>query len=213
MPATGSPTAFNPEADMPRIVRNATLLVLLSLLLLPGCAAVNQLAALRLVTFEFAGVSDVRLVGIPIGPGADYSNLGMADAARLAAAMLSRQAPIELVAHVAATNPAENKVTARMAGMDWKLFVEDHEALAGRLADPLEFRPGRTTDVPLSVRFDLVQLGSGGASDLFNLAIAIAGQGTIRKDLRLELLPTIETSAGPIRYPAPIVVHRLGSTQ
>jgi len=198
---------------MLRIARNAILLVLLSPLLLPGCAAVNQMAALRLVTFEFAGVSDVRFVGIPIGPGADYSNLGMADVARLGAAMLSQQAPIDLVAHVAATNPAENRVTARMAGMDWKLFVEDHEALAGRLADPLEFRPGRTTDVPLLVRFDLVQLGSGGARDLFNLAIAIAGQGTIRKDLRLELRPTIETSSGPIRYPAPIVVHRLGSTR
>jgi len=198
---------------MLRIARNAILLVLLSPLLLPGCAAVNQMAALRLVTFEFAGVSDVRFVGIPIGPGADYSNLGMADVARLGAAMLSQQAPIDLVAHVAATNPAENRVTARMAGMDWKLFVEDHEALAGRLADPLEFRPGRTTDVPLLVRFDLVQLGSGGARDLFNLAIAIAGQGTIRKDLRLELRPTIETSSGPIRHPAPIVVHRLGSTR
>jgi hypothetical protein len=198
---------------MPRTARFAAPVVLLSILLLPGCAAVNELAALRSVTFEFAGVSDVRFVGIPIGPGADYSRLGMADVARLAAAALAKQAPIELVAHVSATNPAENKVVARMVGMDWKLFVEDHQALTGHLADPVEFRPGRTADVPLTVGFDLVQLGSGGASDLYDLAIAIAGQGMIKKDLRLELMPTIETSIGPIRYPTPIVVHRLGSTR
>jgi hypothetical protein len=194
-----------------RAFRLAVPFALFAMLVLPGCAAVDELAALRLVTFDFAGVSDVRLVGIPIGPGADYSRLGVGDAARLAAAYLSKQAPIDLVVHVDATNPPENKVTARMVDMDWTLFVEDHEALAGKLGGAVALVPGRTTDVPLVVRFDLVQLGSGGASDLYNLAVAIAGQGTVRKNLRLELVPIIETAMGPIRYPAPIVVRRLGT--
>ena len=186
---------------------------LLAVVALPGCAAMNEVAALRHVTFAFSGVSNVRFVGIAIGPGASYSNLSMADLARLAAAALAQQAPIELVAHVSATNPPENKVPARMVNMGWKLFVEDRQALAGQLDTPVVIEPGKAVDVPVAVRFDLVQMGASGAQDLYDLAIAIAGQGTVQKDMRLELVPTIETSLGPITYPAPLVIRRAAAAQ
>lgn len=208
-PSTSRPD----EVAMSRPFRSVLPFTLLALLALPGCSTMQELAALRLVTFAFSNVSDVRFVGIPIGPGADYSNLGIADAARLGAAIIAKQAPIELVAHVAATNPPENKVAARMVGMGWKLFVEDHQALAGDLGTPVVIEPGRTVDVPVPVRFDLVEMGAGGARDMFDLAVAIAGQGTIRKDLRFELAPRIETKVGPLSYPAPIVIRRLGTGQ
>jgi hypothetical protein len=198
---------------LPRFAAPLALVALLAAALVPGCAAVNQMTALGLVGFDFAGVSDVRFVGIPLGPGADYSKLGVADVARVAAAALSKQAPIELVAHVTATNPSANSATVHMTGLDWKFFVEDHQALAGRLADAIELRPGKPADVPLAVRFDLVQLGVGGARDLYDLAVAIAGQGQVTKDLRLELVPTVDTPAGPMAFPAPIVVRRLGSAK
>jgi len=185
-----------------------TTLALLGLLALPSCAALQEIAALRLVSFRFASVSDVRLVGIPIGAGSSYSTLGLADLARLAAAVASSQAPIEMVAHVSATNPPENKVTARIVQLGWTLFVEDRQALAGGLDSSVTIAPGRTADVPLAVRFDLLELGVGQSRDLFDVALAIAGQGTVRKNLRLELVPTIETSLGPIQFPAPVVVSR-----
>jgi len=193
---------------MPRHPLVATTLALLGVLALPGCTALQEIAALRLVSFRFASVSDVRLVGIPIGAGSSYSTLGLADLARLAAAVASRQAPIELVAHVSATNPPENKVTARLVQLSWTLFVEDRRALAGGLDSPVAIAPGRTSDVPLAVRFDLLELGAGQSRDLFDLALAIAGQGSVKKNLRLELVPTIETSLGPIQFPAPVVVSR-----
>lgn len=191
-----------------RRLRLAAPLALAALVALPGCAAMNELAALRLVSFAFANVSDVRFVGIPIGPNADYSNLGLADVARVAAAVVAKQAPLEMVAHVSATNPAENRVAATMAGLGWKLFVEDRQALAGEIANPVKIPSGQTVDVPLAVRIDLVQLGASGARDLFDLAVAIAGQGTIRKDLRLELVPRVETPIGPLSYPSPVVIRR-----
>lgn len=196
-----------------RRFRLAAPLALLALVALPGCTAMQELAALRLVSFAFSNVSDVRFVGIPIGPSADYSNLGLADAARVAAAVIAKQAPIELVAHVSATNPPENKVTARLVRMGWKLFVEDRQALAGDLGTPVVIESGRTVDVPVAVRFDLVTMGVSGARDMFDLAVAIAGQGTIRKDMRLELVPTVETSVGPLTYPSPIVIRRGGAAQ
>jgi hypothetical protein len=193
---------------LPRTIRFAAPLALLALVALPGCAGMQEVAALRHVSFAFSSVSDVRFVGIPIGPGADYSKLSMSDLARLAAAALAQQAPIELVAHVSATNPPENKVPARMVSMGWKLFVEERQALAGQLNTPVVFEPGHAVDVPIAVRFDLVQMGASGAQDMYDLAIAIAGQGVVQKDMRLELVPTIETSVGPITYPAPLVIRR-----
>jgi hypothetical protein len=185
-----------------------TILALLGLFALPGCTALQEIAALRLVSFRFASVSDVRLVGIPIGAGSSYSTLGLADLARLAAAVASNQAPIEMVAHVSATNPPENKVAARIVQLGWTLFVEERQALTGGLDSQVTITPGRTADVPLAVRFDLFELGGGRSRDLFDVALAIAGQGTVKKNLRLELVPTIETSLGPIRFPAPVVVSR-----
>ena len=189
-------------------MRLASPLALIALLAIPGCTALQQLAALRTVTFAFAGVSDVRLAGVRIGAGSDFASLSLADAARLGAAVIAKDVPIEFVAHVSAANPRENTVTARMVELGWKLFIEDRQTLAGQLGGAVAIAPGTTSDVPLTVRFDLLQLGSGGARDLFDLALAIAGYGPLRKDLRLELVPTIETSLGPIRYPAPVVVSR-----
>jgi len=183
-------------------------LALVSLILVPGCTALQELAALRTVTFAFANVSDVRVAGIRIGAQSSYSSLGITDAARLGAAIVANEVPLEFIAHVSATNPPENTVSARMVDLGWTLFIEDRQELAGQLGGAVAIAPGATADVPLSVRLDLLRLGSGGARDLFDLAMAIAGYGTLQKDLRLELVPTIETSIGPIRYPSPVVVRR-----
>lgn len=196
---------------MPRHLLMATALAMAAAVT-PGCTALQELAALRSVTFEFASVSDVRLAGIPIGPGSSFSRLGVSDAARLGAAVVAREVPIELVAHLEATNPAENRVTARLVALGWAFFVEERRALSGDLGSPVALSPGTKTDVPLTVRFDLLELGGGGARDLFDLALGIAGQGTVAKDLRLELVPTIETSLGPMRFPAPVVVRRAGGS-
>jgi hypothetical protein len=182
--------------------------VLGALLVLPGCTALQELVALRTVTFAFSNVSDVRIAGIPIGSGSTFARLSAGEVARLASAVLSKEVPIDLVAHVAATNPAENKVTARLVALSWKLFVEDRRVLEGGLANRVAIAPGVITDVPLAMRFDLLELSRGGARDLFDLAVGIAGSRTVTKDLRLELSPTVDTSLGPIRYPAPIVVRR-----
>jgi hypothetical protein len=193
---------------MSRASRFVLAFALFAPLALAGCTAWQQLAALRTVTFAFSRVSDVRLAGIPLDRVTNFSSLGVADMARLATAVATKRVPLELVAHVGATNPGENTVAARMVDCAWTLFVEDRQALTGGLAGAVSIEPGRTADVPLAVSLDLAQLGSGGARDLFDLAVAIAGHGSVTKELRLELKPTIETPLGPIRYPVPVTIRR-----
>jgi hypothetical protein len=188
--------------------RRTLAVAFLVLLAIPGCATLQQMAALHSVRFEFARVSDVRIAGIPIGENTSFRSLSIAHAAQLAAAVVRKEVPLEMIAHVQATNPEENAVTARMVALDWNLFIEDRQALAGGLGNPVTISPGVTADVPLTVHVDLVQLGSGGARDLFDLGLAIAGRGTLQKDLRIELAPTIETPLGPMRYAMPVTVRR-----
>lgn len=174
---------------------------------LPGCTALQQMAALRHVTFRFDRVSDVTLAGIPVGPGADYSSVGVANLAQLAAAVAEGRVPLGLTAHVAATNPAENAVTARLIDLSWTLFVEERRTVDGFIAGVIPIEPGTTADVPVGVELDLREFWEGGARDLFEVAAGIAG-GANAKLLRLELVPSIETDIGTIRYPAPITVRR-----
>lgn len=179
----------------------------IAVVLLAGCAAVQQIAALRSVSFAFANVSGVRIAGVPVTEGLRWSSLGVTDVARIAGAITTKNVPVDLVAHVSATNPAQNKVPARLVTLGWKLFVDDRPMLDGTVNEPVAITPGTTADVPVAVRFDLLAITGGGARDLFETAMSLAGYGTTHKELRLELVPTIDTSLGPITYPSPIVVR------
>lgn len=77
------------------MIRRTRLAVLAALALsaLAGCTAWQQLAALRTVTFAFSRVSDVRLAGIPLDRVTDFGSLGVADMARLAAAVATKRVP------------------------------------------------------------------------------------------------------------------------
>ncbi len=188
--------------------RRAALLAGGLLLAAAGCATLRQLSVLRTVTFAYAGITDVRLAGVRIDESSSFARLSVADAARLGAALAARDLPLELVAHVRASNPGENKVAAQLLGLDWTLFVEERRMLTGALTRAVSIEPGGSQDVPLGVRLDLLALEGGGVRDLYDAALAIAGRGPVRKDLRLELRPTIETALGPMRFTAPVVVRR-----
>ena len=101
---------------MTRTNCRVALLASLALVALPACTALEQLAALRTVTFAFAGISDVRAAGIRVGPGASYGSLSSTDITRLGAAIVARNIPLDMIAHVSATNPPDNTVTARVPG-------------------------------------------------------------------------------------------------
>lgn len=190
---------------MYRFVRLSALIVVA---LLSNCATLQEVATLRTVSFAFDRVSEVRLAGVRLEAGTRLSELGVADAARVMDAVSRRSVPIELIAHVRAENPAENRVVARMLEVGWKFFVQDQQTLEGLFGTALSLPPGQPVDVPVAVRFDLVPLTQGGAREVFELGLAIAGYGGSPKELLLELRPTIETPLGPMRYPAPVVVRR-----
>jgi len=181
--------------------------------LLADCATLSQVAALRKVTFNLDHVSAASIAGVRLEGKRTYRDLSAVEIARLGAAVATKSVPLEMTIHIEGENPAENRVTARMIQLAWTLSIRDRETVSGRLDREFLFPPGEPTDVPLAVSLDLWKFfGGEGARDLFDLAMAAAGQGQ-PVSLSIKATPTIQTPIGPMSYPRPttIVQRQVGS--
>lgn len=173
-----------------------------------GCTSLRETAALREVKFSFDRVSNVRVAGVTVDGKDSYTDVGVTDVAKLTAAVLGQNVPTNLVIHVKAENPSSNSVTARMIQLGWTFFVEDRKVLDGKLDSTYAFAPGQPVDVRVPITFDAYDLYSHNAEDLFELGLALADVGEYEKEVRLDLVPTVNTDLGPITYPQPITVKR-----
>ncbi len=185
-----------------KTIRKASRLV--GLALLSGCATLQQLGALRNVDFDLRGVSEVRLAGVDFTRVRSFGDLSFSDAAALASAVSNRNLPLDLQLDVVAVNPTDNYADARLVEMAWTLFLEDRETVSGILDREVVLPRGAPTDVPVSVGLNLVEFYEGNARDLFEIASSLAGVGGDPKEVMVEVLPTVQTSLGPIRYPEPL---------
>ncbi len=186
-----------------RSLRLASAAVLL--LVLPSCAALQSILALSQVDFSLDRVHQLRLAGVELDPIRSYRDLGAVDVLRLGASLADGRLPLELTLVVGAQNPEDNP-EARLVAMDWTLFLEDRETIGGGLAEEVRIPSGGHTPVPVVARLDLLEFFDGGLEELVNLAASLAGVDGAPVNVRMELLPTIETPLGPIRYPQPLVI-------
>lgn len=183
------------------------LLLCLPCLVTAGCQAMREMAALRNVEFALDSVANGFLAGIDLQRVRSFSDLSAGDVFRLSSSVSEGNLPLEFDFVLEAENPAENDVTARMAQMEWTFFIDDRETISGIFKEDIAMPPGQPTLVPIPIRLNLVDFFESGARDLFELALAVAGQGDgVPRRLKLQAVPTIETSIGPIRYPRPITI-------
>lgn len=182
--------------------------VLLSVLMLSfsGCQTLREVANLRNVSFALDRVGDASLAGIDLRRVNSYQDLTAGDVLRLTQAVTRNELPLDFTLHLNAENPPENDVQARLVEMDWTLLVDDSETVSGVFDGNIVLPPGEPRDVPIPIRLDLIEFFDGGAQDLLELALAIAGQNGAPKRIQLRATPTIDTAIGPIRYPQPITV-------
>lgn len=186
----------------------ALLLLLVTVAGSSGCATLQQVMALRDVDFEIDRVADVRLAGIPVENVGSFSQLGFNEVGRIAAATADGDLPLSLDLHLAALNPAENSVDARLVRMDWTLFIEDRETLSGTFDDEVVLPPGEPRNIAIPIQMNLVNFFEGSARDLAQIALSLAGAGGEPTEISVRASPTIRTALGPITYPQPITIVR-----
>lgn len=181
-------------------------LVLLGLLMMTGCSALQQAAALRDVKFDLDRVGAVELAGVDITRFRSYEDLGFVDLGRLTAAITSGSLPLSFNLYVRAENPADNSVPARLIGLDWTLFLQDKKTVSGKINEEIVLEPGAPQEIPVNINLDLVEFFDSGVKDLINLGLALSGEGTPAQEIKLQAVPTIQTPLGPIRYPQPLTI-------
>lgn len=184
-------------------------ITLASMLGMSACATLRQFTALRKVDFSFERVTDVRLAGVPLVGKSSYADLGLADVARITAAIADREVPLDFIVQVRAENPPTNAVSARLLQLGWTFYLDEGPILDGELERAYTFEPGKPVLVPVTVSLDALDLVGQRSQDLFDLALAIAGVEGSSKTLRLDLRPTVQTDLGPITYPSPITIRRV----
>lgn len=189
-----------------RSLRAKSIIVpLFLLLILPGCATLQSVLALRQVDFSLDRVSGLRIAGVEMGRLQRYEDLSAVDVARLVQAVSLGELPLSFLLHVRADNP-EGNPEARLLALDWTLFLQDRETVSGGLLEGVVIPASGSADVPLEVRLDLMEYFDGGVRDLVNLALSLAGQEGPPTHVRLMATPTVDTPLGPIRYPQPLTV-------
>lgn len=189
------------------------LIATIALSTLPSCQTLQEIANLRDVRFAVDRVAGAQLAGIDLSRVRSYEDLNATDVLRLTRAAAEQRLPLSFVLHLTAENPSTNSVPARMVQMDWTLLLEDRETVSGTFNENVVLPPGEPTGIPISIRLDLVEFFGENLRDLVELALAVSGEGGQPKQVKLQAIPTIETTLGPIRYPQPItiVARELGS--
>lgn len=184
----------------------AAILIIVISVVIQGCQTLREIAALRLVDFGIDNVTDARLAGVEVQRIRSYEDLSSTDLFRLGRALASREMPFAFSLNIAAQNPEENEVQARLLRMAWTLFLEDRETISGVLNQEYVLPPGTTTTIPVRIELDLVEFFDRNLEDLVELAISASGQGGEPTNVALRATPTIDTPLGEMEYPRPITI-------
>ena len=171
-----------------------------------GCKTLQEIAALRNVSFAIDRVADARLAGVELNRLKNYQDLSPGDILKLGRAVTRKELPLDFQLHLTAENPPDNSVQARLVKLDWTLLLDDAETISGVFDDDVVLPPGQPTDIAIPISLNLTDFFEHGVRDLVELALAVAGQGGEPKRIKLQAIPTVDTALGPIRYPEPITI-------
>lgn len=173
---------------------------------LAGCAALQQVGALRQVAFDLGGIRGGRLAGVDLARISAPGGLSALEIGRITVAIARKDLPLEFLAEVRAENPVDNKVTATMVRLAWTLFLDDKQTVSGVVDTSLTLPPGEPRIIPVRMRLNLLQFFDGPAESMVDLAIAVAGLNVDPTKITIKATPTIDTRYGRISYPAPITI-------
>jgi hypothetical protein len=192
-------------------------LIVLSVLLLQGCATLGEIARsltnLKRLQFRLQGISDFSLAGVRIGEKSRLKDFTVADGIQLLAAFRGKRLPARFLLNVEARNPNDGsngttRTVSTLARLDWRLLIDDQPTVGGGIDRPLEIPgTGQTTVLPLRLELDLYEFfGRGGYEDLLNLALALGGRRGDISRVALDALPSVSTPIGDITWPERITI-------
>lgn len=182
-----------------------SLIIIILALILSSCSQLKQLQNLAKCEFRLNSVENVRLAGVNIQDVKSLNQIGISDVAKLSAAYLGNNLPLDLKLNMDARNP--NPTATALSALDWIFLIDDIEMTRGITNQRFQIPANQTTTIPLLLNFDLKKVLTGKSQNaLVNFALNLAGSGNTPTRLALKAKPTIQIGSVNIPYPSYLTI-------
>lgn len=150
--------------------------------------------------FRMTTVKNLELGGVNIQYVRSLKDLSLTKAAKLTAALTEKTLPLSFDLNLEATNP--NDQAAAMNRLEWRLFIDSVELVAGNLDHRIDVAPGSSTEFPVGIRLDLKKALRGQSRDaILKLAFNLVGEGDQPSNILLKIKPTVVVAGIEVDYP------------
>ncbi|WP_242920074.1 hypothetical protein [Pontibacter liquoris] len=178
-----------------------------------GCKQATDLKAFTEATYSLQQVSDVKLNGIDVmqkrSPSDFTTRQGDSLLASISDNTLKASTTLYLHVQLPDTNQAGSMTITQLR---WQLLVDGKETLTGLVEDPIQLHEGLNT-LPLHTNVVMAeQEGVRNYEGLSKLMTLLAKKQDLRRNLILQIKPTIATPVGEVEVPRYITVGRPGNS-
>lgn len=177
----------------------------LAVSLLAGCSILQSANSLKSCKFAMKNVTDVSVAGINLSNKASFKDVSAADVIKLGAAYLTKSFPLTMNVNVNVTNP--NPTTARLAGLEYILWIDDVKMTAGSMTQSLTVAQNETAVMPLSFSLDLLEILKGESKDkILSFGCGLATGNPDVSRVKVSFKPSFNVGGSIIKWPTYITI-------
>lgn len=174
-------------------------------LFLSSCASVKGLKNFATSNFSFNSVSNIRLSGVDIDDVKNYKSLTLPKATKILSSFMSNSLELALNVNLDIRNPHDE--VAKFNGMDYILWIDDMQVLAGSLNQNITVEPKTKAFVPVSFSVNLKDLLKGKSRDMvLDYGFGLATNKEQSSRVKLSFKPYLRLGTKQIKFPAYITV-------
>ncbi len=181
------------------------LFLMLSIVLLSGCASVKGLKNFASCDFDFKSVSNVKLATIDVSNLKSASSLSIKDTPKILAAFAKKKLNLNFNVNVVVKNP--NDATARLDGLDYILWIDNAKILTGSMPQQLSLGAKQSGTLSLPFSFNLFDFFSGkSSSKMISYAIGLATNNADNSRVKVSIKPYFAVGKQTIKLPAYVTI-------
>ncbi|PLX11484.1 MAG: hypothetical protein C0594_03615 [Marinilabiliales bacterium] len=178
---------------------------IIALLSLVSCAQLLQTSRLSDCEYTLHSIKNIKLAGIDVSSIGSLTDLGFADAGRLAAAVAGDEFPMRFTANIEIDNP--NKRKASLNQVLWIAYIDNKQIAEGVSSKRVEIESLNKAILPIRVELNLKDVFSGETGkSIMKIASSYAGIASAPTRITLKVKPTLNIGGKNVKSPGYITV-------
>jgi LEA14-like dessication related protein len=171
------------------------------LLLLPGCAVLNELTAFSKCEFSLYSMENPIIGGVEIGSKSEFTEFSFREGQVIVSHILRGTLPFTITVNVEARNPGTT--TAAVNSIEWIAYVDEIQVASGMVNERVEVAPaGGRALIPVKVNTDLFDYLEGdNPRTMINFAMNLIGTGDQPTQLTMKIKPSVLVGGQDMVYP------------